>query len=318
MKLKTIVMSAAAMLGLGLPSMALGQNNLPPTQVYARAYGQWNIIGQQANTYTFNGGTCNSTAFNNGLASPTFVFSGSQAGSAVYFPVYIEDANPALSEVVTPSSTINTAATCGFSASTTNQHVSFTLLDGSGGLAPAVAYQLQSPQPMQVVLEKAWYTSIYGLPTQPLPETVIKAVTGNSNVTIVDQTTSPYTFWRWSGTAYAAQSLSGGASAPTAAAGAAAGTSPTGPTNTGDGNQFSVALTTGTATTTGVLFTETWATTGAFTYPPSCYVWSPAGTTNDPSFTYAITYTSSAAKITVSKAVAPTASTAYAYRVSCS
>lgn len=300
-------------------SVAAPAQNLPPTWVFARAYNGWNIIGQQANTYTFNGGACNYAPYNNGNSPSFFVFSGLQGSTTVYNPVAILDANPALSEIVTPTSTVQGAATCGFAATTTNQHTSFTLVSGTAGLQEAVTNQQQSGPPSNVMLDQYWYNAVFALPGQPTPESLIKAAKGSSNVTIVDTTTSPWTYWRWSGTAYAAATtLTGGASAPTPAAGAAAGTSPTGPTNTGDGNTFTVALTTGTATTTGTLFTETWATSAAFLYPPTCRVYSTPSQTNQfTAFTTAVTFTSSAAKLTVTATTAPTASTAYGFTVVC-
>jgi hypothetical protein len=104
---------------------------------------------------------------------------------------------------------------------------------------------------------------------------------------------------------------------PTAAAGAALGTGPTGPTFTGDGNTFSVATTSGTATTTGTLFTATYATSGSFTYPPTCRVWS-SGANAFTTFTTAVTYPGPThALLTVTATVAPAVSTAYAFKVVC-
>lgn len=298
---------------------AFGQANLPPTWVFARAYNSWSLIGQQANTFTFNGGVCNFSPYNSGNTPSFFAFSGTQGGTTVYYPVAILDANPTLSEIVTPTSTIQSTATCGFSAATVNQHVSFTLQDGTAGLQTAVATQLQGQPPVNVMLDQYWYETVFALPGMPTPESLIKAATGNTGVQIVDTTTSPWTYWRWRSdlTAYAAVSLTGGTAAPTAAAGAALGTSPTGPTNTGDGNTFSVATTSGTATTTGVLFTETWATSAAFLYPPSCRVWS-SGTNPFTAFTTAVTYVGTThAVLTVTATSAPAVSTAYAFKVVC-
>lgn len=315
--LKSAIRCALVLLaGLLLCSYAAMAQNLPPTWVFARAYAGWNIIGQQANTYTFNGGACNYTPYNNGNSPGFFVFSGLQNTTTVYNPVAILDANPTLSEIATPTSTVQSTATCGFAASTTNQHTSFTLVSGTAGLQEAITNQLQAAPPSSVLLDNFWYQLVFGLPGLPTPESLIKAAKGSSNVTIVDTTTSPWTYWRWSGTAYAVAGIpTGGTAAPTAAAGAAAGTSPTGPTNTGDGNTFTVALTTGTATTTGTLFTETWATTAAFLYPPSCRVISTGA--NVLPFTYAVSFTASAAKVTVTSVTAPVASTAYALQVVC-
>ena len=302
-----------------LPASAQGPVSYPPTWVYARAYGAWSIVSQSANTYTFNGLSCNFTPFNNGQSSSFFAFSGSQGSTAVYNPVFIQDANPALNEIVTPSSTPQGSGACGFAASTANSHISFTLSSGSGGLQEAISAQSQSPFPIQVVLDPFWYNLVYSFPintTTPLtPESIIKATTGNVNVTIVDTTSSPYTFWRWSGSAYAAVSLTGGTTLPTYAAGAAAGTSPT-LAHSGDANTYIASLTTGTATTTGTLFTLVWPSSASFTYPPSCRVWS-TGANAFTSFTSATTFASSQATLTVTVTAVPTASTAYKFAVVC-
>jgi hypothetical protein len=304
---------------VAMAGVALAQQNTQPTWVFARNYAGLSLIGQQANTYTFNGGVCGvAPSVPNGNSPNFFAFSGLIGSTTVYFPIAIIDANPAVNEIVTPTSTTQGASTCGFAASTANSHTSFTLTDGTIGLQPAIVSQLQTAPPFNVLLDQYWYNQVYGLPGLPTPESLIKAATGTTSVQVVDTTTSPWTYWRWSGTAYAAVSLTGGASAPTAAAGAAAGTSPTGPTNTGDGNTFSVALTTGSATTTGTLFTETWANSGAFLYPPVCRVWS-SGANVATGFTYAVTYPSGPhALLTVTvPTTALTAATAYAFKVSC-
>lgn len=309
----------AAVLVLAVAN-CFGQN-LPPTWVFARNYSRLSLIGQQANTYTFNGGACNVSPLNNGSSPAFFAFSGLQGVTTVYNPVAIIDANPTLNEIVTPTSTTQSTAACGFAGSVVNQHTSFTLTSGTVGLQEAVTNQPQSGPPSNVMLDQYWYTQVFGLPGSPTPESLIKAAKGSSNVTIVDTTTSPWTYWRWSGTAYAAATtLTGGAAAPTAAAGAAAGTSPTGPTNTGDGNTFTVALTTGTATTTGTLFTQTWAVVGSggFGYPPTCRVYSTPSQTNQfTAFTYAVTKPSTQAILTVTATTAPTISTAYGFTVVC-
>jgi hypothetical protein len=298
---------------------AVAQPNLPPVSVYARAYAGWQLQGQAANTYSWNGAVCYYTPLQfTGLSPAFFDFSGSIAGSTVYNPVLIQDyGTPANSEIVTPTSTTNGASQCGFAGTVLNSHTTFVVQSGTVGLQEAVTAQAVGTTPRTVLLDPYWYSQVYALPGQPTPESIITAVKGATNVIIVDTTTSPSTQWRWTGSAYAATSLTGGSSAPTAAAGAAAGSGPTGPTNTGDGNTMSVALTTGTATTTGTLFTETWATSNAFLYPPSCYVWS-SGTNSFTAFTYAVTYPSSThALLTVTATSAPVASTAYAFKIVC-
>lgn len=301
---------------------AQGPGNFPPTWVFARAYAAWNVASAQANTYTFNGGPgspCYSTALNNGYSSPFFVFSGTIGSSTVYNPVAILDANPALNEIVTPSSTTaNSSSTCGFAASTANSHITFNLVSGTAGLQEAIEAQFQGGPPAVVLLDQYWYNLVYGLPGHPTPESIIKAATGSTGTMIVDTTSSPWTYWRWSGSAYAATSLTGGSSMPTIAAGSAAGTSPTvANASGGDGNTFTADVTSGTSTGTGTLFTETWATSNAFLFPPVCNVWS-SGSNSFTAFSTAVTYPSSThALLTVTATAAPTASTAYVFKVVC-
>lgn len=308
-----VLLFAVAIAALSTP-MATAQSNLPPTWVFARAYAGWNIIGQQANTYTFNGGVCNYAPSNNGNSPSFFVFSGYQGSTLVYNPVLISDADPTKNELVTPTSTSQTSSSCGFAGTTANSHTSFVLSSGTVGLQEAITSQTQSTWPGNVILDQTWFTAAAALPGHPLPQTLITAATGNTSVAIVDTTTSPWMYWRWNGTAYAATSYSGGSSAPTATAGAAAGTSPTGPTNTGNGNSMTVALTTGSATTTGTLFVETYANT-TFKYIPVCSVWNYG--TNVVGITYAVTWSTDHAVVTVTAPAAPVAATAYTFKVAC-
>lgn len=294
---------------------ATAQNNLPPTWVFARDYAGWQIIGQQADTYTFNGGVCNYAPYTGGLMPAFFDFSGYQGATKVYNKVLITDANPTKNEIVTPTATSQTSSSCGFTATVANAHTSFILSSGTVGLQEAITAQTQSSWPSNVILDKNWFTRVLALPGKPTPQSVILAATGTTAVAIVDTTTDPWMYWRWNGTAYAPTSYSGGSAAPTAAAGAAAGTSPTGPTNTGNGNSMTVALTEGSAPTTGTLFTETWATTG-FKYIPVCSVWS-SGTNSFTAFTYAVTWSTDHAVLTVTATSAPTAATAYGFTVVC-
>lgn len=206
--LTVMAVAAVALLSLAPPAGAQ-QTNLPPTWVFARAYNGWNIVGQQANTYSFNGGVCNYSPSNNGNSPSFFVFSGFQAGVAVYAPVAIIDANPTLSEIVTPTSTTQSSASCGFAGSVLNSHTSFVLQSGTAGLQEAIFTQMQTSPVFDVILDKNWYQSIAALPGPPNPATVIAAITGNVNVGIVDTTTLPWTSYRWNGTNYVAVSAPG-------------------------------------------------------------------------------------------------------------
>ena len=191
-------------------AFAQGPVTYPPTWVYARAYNGWSLIGQSANTYTFNGGVCNYTPYNNGNTSAFFDFSGYQGSTLVYNPVWIQDANPALNEIVTPTSTTQSSASCGFAASTANNHTSFQLSSGTAGLQEAITTQLQTTPIFDVVLDKYWYQLVAAFPATTTPQSIIGALTGSVNVGIVDTTTSPWTFYAWNGTKYVVQASTGG------------------------------------------------------------------------------------------------------------
>lgn len=204
------VLTAVLLTLASLCAFAQGPVNYPPTWVYARAYNGWSVIGQSANTYTFNGGVCYYSPYNNGLTAAIFDFSGSQGSTTVYNPVFIQDANPALNEIVTPSSTTNSSASCGFAATTVNSHTSFTLSSGTAGLQEAITYQLQVTPVFDVVLDKYWYQLVGAFPSGTTPQSIIGSVTGTANVGIVDTTTSPWTFYSWNGSKYVPVSSTGG------------------------------------------------------------------------------------------------------------
>lgn len=314
--LKNVV---AAVLLLGFAIGATAQSNLPPTFVYARAYGQWSIQGQQANTFTFNGGVCNFSPYNDGNTPSFFVFSGYIGSTLVYNPVLISDMGASTNnEIVTPTSTTQSSSSCGFAASTSHSHTSFTLTSGTAGLQEAIDSQPQGAPPFVVVLDKAWYQTVATLPGTPTAASIILAVKGSVNVTIFDLTT--LTAYNWSGTAYTptnGSNFRSGLAAPTVAAGAAAGSSPTiALAYNSQGSFGTVTLTTGTATTTGTIFTLTWATTNAFTYAPACQVVS-TGANAYTTGTISTAYISQAV-LTFAEATAPlTASTSYTFAYRC-
>jgi len=268
-------------LALGLlPAFA---QNLPPTAVYARDYNYGAIQSAQANTYTFNGGACLYTPTGgsvNGQANSFFVFGGYQGATYVDFPVAILDAIPASSEIVTPSSTVSTSATCGFAASPLNSHTTFSLASGTAGLEEAIVSQNQSGPTFDVILDKAWYTAVAGLPGTPSAYSIINAVAGNANVAIVDTTTTPWTFFCYNGTNYT--TCASNLTVPTLAVSTGAGGTPTVHTVVGTGTSGIVSVTTGGTApgATATIFTLTWPAiaSGGFQYAPVCTI-SGLGTT---------------------------------------
>ncbi len=248
--------------------------NLPPTWVYARAYNYPQIVGQSPNTYTFNGGVCNYSPYNNGTSAPFFVFSGYQSTTQVFFPVAIIDANASNSEIVTPTSTTQSTASCGFAASTVNSHTSFTLASGTAGLQEAIVTQFQTSPVFDVVLDQYWYGLVAGLPGSPSASSIILSVAGNSNVGIVDSTTSPWTYYCYNGTSYTV--CASNQTVPTLAEGAGAGGTPTGVSIVGTGLSGIVKITTGgtAPTASATIFTLTWPAiaSGGFQYAPACTI----------------------------------------------
>jgi hypothetical protein len=234
-KVTTKAVAIAGLLALAcLAAFAQGPSSYPPTWVYARAYNGWSVIGQQASTYTFNGAVCYYSPYNNGQTAPIFDFAGYQGSTLVYNPVFVQDASPALNEIVTPTSVTNTSASCGFSASFANSHTSFTLTSGTAGLQEAITNQLQNTPVFDVVLDKYWYQLVSAFPSTTTPQSIIGSVTGSANVGLVDTTTSPWTFYSWNGSKYIADAPTGGVpftsltaiAAPASALTTACGTAP--------------------------------------------------------------------------------------------
>jgi hypothetical protein len=280
-------------------------------EYYASSFNLWSINSQSPNTYTFPGRTiCNSAGQNQNF----FVFSTTA-------PILIVDSNSANSEVVTPSSVINTAGSCGVAIAPANNHNSFQLRSGTGGLQEAInTLKGQSAWPVVIDLDRNWYAIANNIPGTSAA-TIIGATVGDGTVLLKDITTSPATFYKWTGTAYADASPANTwlNTAPALAAGAAAGTSPTVANKAGSTQLVGIAnVTTGTATTTGTLFTETFPSSGAnggFGYAGSCVVTS-TGATPFTTFTVATSGTTTRI-LTVTVTATPAVSTAYSFAYNC-
>lgn len=207
----------AAMITIA-PAIAQNYINNPPTYVFARDYNGWSIASQASQTFVWNQGACNYTPKNPmGLSPAFFDFSGYNGASVVYFPVYINDANPALSEVVTPTSITNTGGVCGFSASPGNTHTMFQVQSGTAGLQEAVTTQAQSLPPSTVILDRTWYSQLQQLTTNgvaPTAQSVISKLTGSANVELLDVTAAPWVAYTWNGAAYVQAPASGAGTPP--------------------------------------------------------------------------------------------------------
>lgn len=310
--MKRIISFILAIVGLLTAPVAFAQSSTkqPFTQssYYAVDYGQWAIRGQSPNLFQFSpGGLCAASA----SGSNFFPF-------ATNAPVLITDATPANSEVVTIANPTNGSSTCGFTASPSNSHTSFQVSSGTGGLqeslnALAVIGGQTTIVPAKIVLDRNWYVLASSVPGTTAAA-ILAASKGNAHAFLSDETTSPATNYVWTGTTYSSTAATWVNTAPTAAAGAGAGTSPT-ISNSGTALAGTVSLTSGTATTTGALFTLTWIST-QFQYAPTCTVVS-SGTNSYTTFTIATTHPSGGLLTATVATTAPIASTAYKFTYNC-
>jgi len=308
-KLKSILL---LLTGALIAPLAVAQTATSPftaPEYYASAFNLWSVNSQQPNTYIFQGRSiCNSAA--QGVNFFDF---------ATNAPVFINDSNNANDERVTPSAITNTAGSCGVTISPSHTHNTFQMQSGTAGLQEAInTLKDQSAWPVVIVLDRNWYVNANQLPGTNA-NSIIGAATGDYTVLIKDITTSPVTFYAWSGSAYQSTNNTVKNTAPTLAAGAAAGTGPT-VANTGGSTAIvgQANVTAGTSTTTGTLFTETWPTVanGGPQYAGSCTV-SSVGTNLFTAFTVATSFASSQRTLTVTATSAPTASTAYQFAYNC-
>jgi hypothetical protein len=253
-----ILVFALILVCLMLAPPAGAQGALPPYWVRAAEFNQWSFNSQQANTYTFSGTNCFVSPQTNGPVPQFFAFGPNSAP----YPVYIQDANPSNSEIVTPSSVSMVSSACGFSAATANQHTSFVVKSGTAGLQEAVGTIGNSATPAypwNVIVDRTTYTQVSGLPSGSVAS-IIGALKGSVNVQIVDTTTAPWTFYVWNGSNYVPR---GGANTPPtlAVTGAGAGTSPSATSITGSATAGTVAFTTGTTPgASDAVFTLTYPT----------------------------------------------------------
>lgn len=204
--MKKLVLSILGLVGLLTAPAAFAQGSstkTPFTQptYYAIDYGQWAIRSQTANSYLF---------------SPTGLCVANASGTQ-FFPfntnanVYIMDATPANSEVVTPSTVTNASTQCGFTASPVNNHYSFQVKSATAGLQEALnaLSNVNSSRPALVILDRNWYAAASSIPGRT-PAGIIAAATGNSGVILQDITTAPATFYTTGGgTSYSAGTLNG-------------------------------------------------------------------------------------------------------------
>lgn len=283
-------------------------------QYYASSFNLWSVNGQSPNTYIFQGRSiCNSNAQN----VPFFVFSTTG-------PVLIADANSANSEVVTPSAIVNTAGSCGATVAPSNNHYTFQLKSGTAGLQEAInSLTQQGAYPTLIILDKNWWSNANQIPGT-YATAILGAATGNYTEILQDITTAPATNYVWSGTAWTSTNATQKNTAPTLAAGGGAGSGPTvSNAHTATSITGIASVLTGSSTTTGTLFTETWPTVanGGPQYDGTCSVTS-SGANSYTTFTSAMSDTGSGTTfqriLTVTVNVtAPIAATQYFFTYRC-
>jgi hypothetical protein len=167
-------------------------------QIIASQYGKWKVPGYSPNTYSsFAPDSCRVQ----GGASFFFAFT-------VGTPIQIVDANPSLTETVTPMAIVNSNVTCAVSIAPVNDHqVPFSLVSATGGLQEALNQNMTTPATNTVVLDSAWYQLVGAANFAA----VIGAAQGGSQLNLVDVTTTPYNWYRWNGTQYVLVPLGGSA-----------------------------------------------------------------------------------------------------------
>lgn len=220
-------------------------------------------------------------------------------------PIKIYDpGNPSVDEVVTPTSIVVNSNGCTATITPSNAHTTpWYISSGTFGLQEAINANVLSGQMLTVSLDSTWHAAGGGASTW-------YSAVGNATTALIDVTMAPTVTLKWNGTHYVPTYSLNGLSA-SIAVGAAAGTSPTVSNNTGgSGNLITANVTTGTATTTGTLFTET-VTASAGNL--NCTIQS-VGANN---FPVPISYTSTTTVATFTVATAPTASMAYIFNIQC-
>jgi hypothetical protein len=124
-------------------------------------------------------------------------------------PIKIVDSDPSLTEIATPVAVF--IDSCAVSLPTIYSHESFYLTSGTGGLQEALTNGIdRGGGPNTIILNAEWYTLV----APSSPSAVIASVHGNTNLGLVDVTTTPYTSYAWNGSQYVQNATGGGASTP--------------------------------------------------------------------------------------------------------
>jgi hypothetical protein len=164
-------------------------------QIIAAEYGEFQVPGQTIGGFQFPSAVCQ-------VSGGGKNFSAFATGRAVK----IVDGNPAHTEIATPSSVY--IDTCSVNMATTYTHVPpYYLTSGTGGLQEAITANQQGiAGPNSIILNAEWYQLI----TPRSAATVIASIQGNTQLSLVDVTTTPYTWYQWNGSRYVVVAVSAG------------------------------------------------------------------------------------------------------------
>jgi hypothetical protein len=160
-------------------------------QIIAAQYGQWQLPGTATNSFVFLPNQCQVSGGGVNIAVP-------QQGNLVRI---VDPGNPALDEtVVAGRVNINE---CSVQLTPANVHVPpFYLTSGTAGLQEAINANPAANQQNSVILNQQWY-ALGG------SAEIIAGVHGSTLISLVDITTTPYTWYVWNGTKYSAVAASG-------------------------------------------------------------------------------------------------------------
>jgi hypothetical protein len=188
------IIASFVLLAATLTGVAVAQTHSVFT--WASDFNKWSVVGQAPNTYTFTSPLM--CQFPNPYTASTFGFNTNAA-------LYIRDAVTANSEIVAVS-TVSTSP-CGFvPTSLAHNHYTFEVKSGTAGLQEALnSVSKTSSYPADVIIDQTFYTNAVSIGTTAA--TLIAAATGGVGINLVDITTSPFTWYSWSGSAYVASSV---------------------------------------------------------------------------------------------------------------
>ena len=96
---------------------------------------------------------------------------------------------------------------CSIVIAPVNEHQSFYITSGTGGLQEALNANMGNPAANTIILSNQWYV-------QGGTTAIIGQVRGSTSIGLVDVTTTPYTAYVWNGTQYVATGGTGGSFTP--------------------------------------------------------------------------------------------------------